>query len=122
MVPLGSRIDTLEKVVEKLSLSLVTFTDKITSEQALQKICAPLPTLQVSGGVEVNGGSAVKGPAVTLQVPALPSASTWAAIMAGQDGAGTGRTGDKATFTRPRLGSNSVKRKAGDEAGGEAGF
>ena len=33
VIPLGTRLETLEKVVEKLSLSLGSFTDKCSSEQ-----------------------------------------------------------------------------------------
>ena len=40
VVPLGTRMDSLEKVVEKLSLSLVTFTEKMTSGQSMQNFGA----------------------------------------------------------------------------------
>ena len=78
VVPLSSRMESLEKVVETLSLSLVTFTNKMSTMQALPSTGAGDSVKPGHTGVETAGragpprpvGSVVAGaPAVFLDVP-----------------------------------------------------
>ena len=135
VVPLSSRMDSLEKVVEKLSLSLITFTDKMSSVHPSGGAVKATFVGAAGGHGQVLSGN-VNGqgagpPAVSLEVPTA-SAPTWAEVMASQEqpirtgtpgagpGAGpaaagvAGTGGVRAERFRQRLGS---KRKADDETG-----
>ena len=127
VVPISTRMDSLEKVVEKLSLSLVTFTDKMAAGQPLQcnsfnvGVAGNVRKSQGADNGNVAGGAA---PTVSLSVP-TPSAPSWAEVMGSQGGAGAGPVqpvqakvdsngaGRGVGLGRGRLNS---KRKAEDES------
>jgi hypothetical protein len=90
VVPISTRMDSPEKVVEKLSLSLVTFTDKLAAGQPLQcnsfdrGVAGIVRKSQGGDNDNIAGGAA---PAVSLSVPTTGTPN-WAEVMGTQEGAG----------------------------------
>ena len=78
VVPISSRMDSLEKVVEKLSLSLISFTDKMSSGHSQQNTGTATMQNGSSAGQQVFAG-------VVGDVP-KPNAPTWAEVMGNQGG------------------------------------